>query len=135
MQDIVFIWAGLNGQVDSAQAEVLRLIPHLIEIKNKLVDIGGKHLWRSTIDGTINIRIVEKLPMDKKGYYIYGLAAKNVLVRIIEEENIKIETDTVQKTQKAVKNEKTKSDNKMILYIVLLVGLLFIILFFILILL
>ncbi|MBN2039268.1 MAG: hypothetical protein JW864_04465 [Spirochaetes bacterium] len=79
----------------------------------------------------INIRIVEKFPMEKTGYYIYGLAAKNVLVRITEEENIKIETDSVPKVQKSTKSEKTKSDNKMILYIVMIIGLLFIIMFLI----
>lgn len=76
----------------------------------------------------ITMRITEKFPMDKKGYYIYGLIAKNVLVRIVEEEDIKIETDTVQKILKSAKHEKNNSDSRTIIYIVLLVGLLFIIL-------
>ncbi|MFH0977278.1 MAG: hypothetical protein V1874_15975 [Spirochaetota bacterium] len=76
----------------------------------------------------INMRITEKFPMEKKGYYIYGLIAKNILVRIIEEEDVKIETDTIQKIAKSAKTEKTNSDNKTILYIVLLTGILLIIL-------
>ncbi len=83
----------------------------------------------------INMRIIEKFPIGKKGYYIYGLIAKNVLVRIIEEEDIKIEIDTVQKPPKTAKNENIKSNTRTMLYIVLLTGLLFIILFFIIILL
>jgi hypothetical protein len=80
----------------------------------------------------ITMRITEKFPMEKKGYYIYGLIAKNVLVRIIEEEDVKIETDTVQKITKSAKREKNSSDNRTIVYIVLLIGLLFVILFLIL---
>ncbi len=81
----------------------------------------------------INIRITEKIPMEKKGYYIYGLAAKNVLVRVVEEENVKIETEVAQKTTKSLKSEKSKSDSKMLIYIVMLVGLLFLVAFLILI--
>lgn len=81
----------------------------------------------------ISMRVTEKFPMEKKGYYIYGLIAKNVLVRIIEEEDVKIETDTVQKIVKSAKAEKKNSDSRTIIYIVLLIGLLFIILFLILI--
>jgi hypothetical protein len=79
----------------------------------------------------ISMRITEKFPMEKKGYYIYGLIAKNVLVRIIEEEDVKIETDTIQKITKSTKHEKSSTDNRTIIYIVLLIGLLFIILFLI----
>jgi hypothetical protein len=79
----------------------------------------------------INMRVTEKFPMEKKGYYIYGLIAKNVLVRVIEEEDIKIEIDAIQKPQKAAKDNIKKRDNRTILYIVLLTGLLFIILFII----
>jgi hypothetical protein len=81
----------------------------------------------------ITIRITEKIPMEKKGYYIYGLAAKNVLVRIVEEENVKIETEQAQKATKTLKSEKTKSDSKMIIYLVLMFGLLFLAAFLILI--
>ncbi len=65
--------------------------------------------------------------MEKKGYYIYGLIAKNILVRVIEEEDVKIETDAVPKNTKSSKSEKNNSD-RTILYIVLLIGLLFLIL-------
>lgn len=81
----------------------------------------------------VNMRITEKFPMGKKGYYIYGLIAKNVLVKIIEEEDVKIETDSVQKITKSDKDEKSKSDKTM-LYIVLLTGLLLLILIIIIIL-
>jgi hypothetical protein len=83
----------------------------------------------------LNMRVIEKFPMERKGYYIYGLIAKNVLVRIIEEEDIKIEIDSVQKPLKAVKDSTKKRDNRTVLYIVLLTGLLFIIFFIIIILL
>lgn len=74
----------------------------------------------------VNVRVTEKFPMEKSGYYIYGLVAKNVLVRIIEEENVKIETDSVQKSV-ASPAQKSIGDKKLILYLVLAFGILLLI--------
>ena len=96
--------------------------------RNKQVAKSLKALSEDDEILPISMRITEKFPMEKKGYYIYGLIAKNVLVKIIEEEDVKIETDTIQKVSKSVKEEKHKPDNKALIYIILLIGLLFIIL-------
>jgi hypothetical protein len=44
-------------------------------------------------------RLKEKLVLEEGGYVLYGLAAKNVLVRIIEEEDLKIEMEAVRKEE------------------------------------
>ncbi len=76
----------------------------------------------------ITVRLKEKIPMGKSGFILYGLAAKNVLVRIIEEESVKIETGSIQKT---TKTEKKDSDSRIILYLSVLAGFIIILSFFI----
>ncbi|MCX8123151.1 MAG: hypothetical protein N3F66_03195 [Spirochaetes bacterium] len=68
----------------------------------------------------VRARIKEKIPLSTGGYAIYAVVAKNVLVKIIEEENVKIETD---------KQEQKKEDgneNILFVYIALLLGLIII---------
>jgi hypothetical protein len=118
---------------DIKVGEKIKILLTSSESINKQIAKSLKALSEDNEILPISMRITEKFPMEKKGYYIYGLIAKNVLVRIIEEEDVKIETDTVQKILKSAKREKSNSDNRTIIYIVLLIGLLFIILFLILI--
>lgn len=101
---------------------------------NKTLDIARK-LNAVAEDGEllpINARIKEMIPLEKGGFIIYGLIAKNVLVRIVEEENIKIEMDTPQassmrlKENKEQKQDSTSSDSRMIIYLVLVIGILLI---------
>ena len=74
----------------------------------------------------ITVRVKEKLTLNKGGFFIYGLAAKNVLVRIYEEENVKIEPGTAPKTEK---EEKTGGDSKLMIYLSLLIGIIVILIF------
>lgn len=70
---------------------------------------------------SIRARVKEKIPMEEGGFIIYGVVAKNVLVKIVEEENVKIEMDTGEKASK-----QDKAESKLIIYIALLLGLIFI---------
>ena len=108
--------------------EKIKILLTSNDSRNKQVAKSLKALSEDNEILPISMRITEKFPMEKKGYYIYGLIAKNVLVKIIEEEDVKIETDTIQKVTKSVKDEKNKPDSKTLIYIILLIGLLFIIL-------
>ncbi len=63
-------------------------------------------------------RVKEKVPQEKSGYIIYALVAKNVLAKIVEDENVKIEMEGSESEDK-----QDGSDGKLILYVVLLVGL------------
>jgi len=63
-------------------------------------------------------RIKEKLPLDKKGFIIYALVAKNVLAKIVEEENVKIEMDS-----QAVEQKPEQGEARLLIYAALLVGL------------
>jgi len=68
----------------------------------------------------VSARIKEKFPLSSGGYAIYALVAKNVMVKIIEEENVKIDIEKVEQ-------KKEESDENMLfIYIALLLGLLFI---------
>ena len=107
--------------------EKIKILLTSNESINKQVAKSLKALTEDNEILPISMRVTEKFPMEKRGYYIYGLIAKNVLVRIIEEEDVKIETDTVQKIAKSAKHEKSSPYNRSIIYIVLLTGVLFII--------
>jgi hypothetical protein len=63
-------------------------------------------------------RIKEKFPIESGGYIIYAFVARNVLAKIVEEENVKIEMDSPSQEEK-----EEKGDSKLILYITLLLGL------------
>jgi len=71
----------------------------------------------------ITVRVKEKLTLERGGFFIYGLAAKNVLVRIYEEESVKIEVGSA---LKAEKEEKRGSDSRIMIYLSLLIGIIFI---------
>lgn len=71
-------------------------------------------------------RIKEKLQLDKKGFIIYALVAKNVLAKIIEEENVKIEMDSP-----VVEQKPEQGETKLLVYAALLVGLFIIMVFII----
>jgi len=55
----------------------------------------------------------------EKGYTIYALVAKGVLVKIIEEENVKIQLDRPE--EEVV--DKGKEDSRLVFFISVLVGL------------
>jgi hypothetical protein len=67
-------------------------------------------------------RIVEKVPVDKIGFFIYCSIAKNALAKITEEGNVLIETAD-QPRVTVNDTERKQVDRNLILYIVLLVGL------------
>lgn len=73
----------------------------------------------------ITVRVKEKIALEQGGYCIYGLAAKNVLVRIIEEESVKIETGL---SQNLPKIDKKSGESKMMIYLSLLIGIIIILL-------
>jgi hypothetical protein len=63
-------------------------------------------------------RVKEKVPLDK-GYALYTVVAKNVLAKIVEEENVKIEMDSP-----GTGEMKDRGDSRLILYLSLIAGLL-----------
>ncbi len=63
-------------------------------------------------------RVKEKLSQGKFGYIIYALVAKNVLAKIIEEENVKIEMDAV-----SLEAPDDGGKSRLVLYLSLLLGL------------
>jgi hypothetical protein len=75
-------------------------------------DISGK-------PGSVTGRVKAKIPMEKGGYIVYTVVAKGVLAKLIEEENVKIQTDVV--THEIEKEEGT--DNRLLIVMGILVGL------------
>ncbi len=75
----------------------------------------------------VKARIKAKIPIEGGGYIIYGVIAKNVLVKIVEEENVKIEVDSIQGDTNIL-----KSDSHLLIYLALLMGLIALSLFIIL---
>lgn len=68
----------------------------------------------------ITVRVKDKIAMDKGGFFIYGLPAKNILVRIFEEENVKIEPGGAPRAQE---EEKSRGgDGRLMIYLSLLIG-------------
>ncbi len=67
----------------------------------------------------IKARMKAKVPMEGGGYILYGLVAKNVLIKIIEEENVKIEMEKVEK-----KPAESAPESRLVLYVAMLLGLL-----------
>ncbi|HSV97943.1 MAG TPA: hypothetical protein VLM75_13565 [Spirochaetota bacterium] len=63
-------------------------------------------------------RVKEKVSQGKFGYIIYALVAKNVMAKIIEEENVKIEMDAAPLEEPADRGE-----GRLVLYLALLLGL------------
>ena len=67
-------------------------------------------------------RVKAKIPLDKSGYLIYALIAKGVIAKIIEEENVKICLDILEEQD----NITTKMDNRLFIYIIILLVLILI---------
>ncbi|MGV7927755.1 MAG: hypothetical protein AB2L13_02435 [Spirochaetota bacterium] len=63
-------------------------------------------------------RVKEKLSQGKFGYIMYALVAKNVMAKIIEEENVKIEMDAA-----SVEEPSDRGESRLVLYLALLLGL------------
>jgi len=57
-------------------------------------------------------RLKSKLPMEKGGYTLYVLVAKSVLVKILEEENVKVLME-----QSMLEKDDTKTDTNLIVFI------------------
>ncbi len=74
----------------------------------------------------VAVRVKDKITLNKGGYFIYGLAAKNVLIRVYEEENVKIEPGSAPKVDM---EEKTGGDSKLMIYLSLLIGIICILIF------
>ena len=69
----------------------------------------------------VKARVKAKIPLMEGGYMIYGVVAKNILARVIEEENVKIEMDSSLQPE-----AKKETDSQTLLYIAILIGALFI---------
>ncbi|RPI95778.1 MAG: hypothetical protein EHM32_04900 [Spirochaetales bacterium] len=63
-------------------------------------------------------RVKEKVSQGKFGYIIYALVAKNVMAKIIEEENVKIEMDAA-----TLEEPVDRGESRLVLYLALLLGL------------
>ncbi|HNR88165.1 MAG TPA: hypothetical protein PKM65_07480 [Spirochaetota bacterium] len=63
-------------------------------------------------------RLKAKIPLPEGGFVLYGVVAKNVLVKIIEEEDVKIEMDQ----QAAEKSSEKSDESRLFLYVALLCG-------------
>ena len=68
-------------------------------------------------------RVVDKVPVEKLGYYIYASIAKNVLAKITEEGNVQVEVDETANIGVATQEEQQKTDRNIIMYLALLIGL------------
>ncbi len=66
-------------------------------------------------------RIKAKVPLDKNGFILYALVAKGVLVKILEEENVKLMLD---QPLDEFATEKHGPDNRVFYIIAIMVGLL-----------
>lgn len=75
------------------------------------IDSEGKYL-------PIKARVKEKVPLEKSGCILYCLVAKDVFVKVVEEENVKIEMDKM-----ATDEKPEQEDSKLVLYLALLLGL------------
>ncbi len=69
----------------------------------------------------VKARIKEKIPLEEGGFIIYAVVARNVLVKIVEEENVKIEMEALYRESKS-----EKGDGRTLLYLAILIGLLLI---------
>jgi hypothetical protein len=69
----------------------------------------------------VKARVKIKIPLAEGGFMIYGVVAKNILARVVEEENVKIEMESAPQAE-TVK----ETDNQTMLYIAVLIGALFI---------
>lgn len=65
----------------------------------------------------VKARVKAKIPLMEGGYMIYGVVAKNILVRVIEEENVKIEMESSLQPE-----TRKETDSQTLLYIAILIG-------------
>jgi len=101
--------------------EKIKIIP---TVKNELTLKLARTFNKLTKENEflpITVRIREKIPLQKSGYLLYGLAANNILVKIVEEENVKIETGSDQSKEKI-----DKGTINLIVITALLIGLIII---------
>lgn len=105
---------------DIEVGEIIKLIPLKDDPLSKKVANAQK-----TIDSEGKIKFIrgklkEKVKLEDGGYILYCLPANNVLAKVIEEENVKIELYTGEKSSKQ-KEESGKSN--LMVYVALLLGL------------
>lgn len=65
----------------------------------------------------VKARVKEKMNLSGGGYALYALVARNVLVKIVEEENVKIEIEKQEQ-------KKEEGRDKLLFYVALLIGML-----------
>lgn len=137
-----------QGEQERRIAEIEQQAEHVIEAKIIVSPVRGRYINEVSIGDKIKVqlikkddislkvakvlnalteegemlpikgRIKEKLPLDKKGFIIYALVAKNVLAKIIEEENVKIEMDS-----QAIEQKPEQGEARLLIYAALLAGL------------
>ena len=74
----------------------------------------------------VKARLVEILPVEKVGYWLYASVAKNAVIKIIEEGNVQVEVplDGAVSAASAGLAQKESADRNIVMYIALLIGLL-----------
>jgi hypothetical protein len=65
----------------------------------------------------VKARVKAKIPLSQGGYMMYGVVAKNILARVVEEENVKIEIETAPQAETG-----KETDSQTLLYIAILIG-------------
>lgn len=105
---------------DIELGEIIKvLLPGKDPVTRKLIEV----LNATNNEGTVvpvKGRLKAKIPQEKSGYILYALVAKGVLAKIVEDENVKIQVDDSLKKEV----EKSKTDNKILIAIAVVIALL-----------
>lgn len=106
---------------DISQGEMLKLIPLKDDPISKKVAAAQRTLDENGKIKFLRGKLKEKIKLEDGGYILYCLVANNVLAKIIEEENVKIELFSHSKGKEKL-DDGSKSN--LILYVAMLAGLL-----------
>ncbi|MCX7678773.1 MAG: hypothetical protein N2316_06105, partial [Spirochaetes bacterium] len=108
---------------DIAVGDKIKVLLHENDDIAKKVAISQKAITPEGELLPVKARIKAKIPLPQGGFVLYGVVAKNILARIVEEENVKIEIDITQQ-----QSETNNTSTHLPLYIVVGLGFFFIIL-------
>lgn len=102
---------------DIADNEMIRVLPLKDTVLAKKIANAQKAIGDNNEILPLRAKVIKKAALEDGGYVIYALVANNVLAKIIEEENVKIELYNPQIT-----NKNDEKSNKLIMYVALLAG-------------
>lgn len=73
----------------------------------------------------VKARLVEMIPVEKVGYWLYASVAKNAVIKIVEEGNVQVEVplDGAVSAASAGLEQKESADRNIVMYVALLIGL------------